>query len=402
MTLTKPRYANFALYIGILLLSPAVVLGQTPIQSSGDNRVSDELASRLLSLAEEAITVQYQILVSGELENSLRQKKSAHLFREAMMSRYKAQIARRNILKETKQDYKDFKTKLTIKTSSREGNRITLTITERTRLKLDVLGGPEATEFIEDHLFDFVYEQQLWKIVGTRSLRPPIPPIQDSNQLLPDGPRMTPLTDAPPGYRSSSASRKSNNRSSLTVSFLQASLIDPLPQSNFDRHAAVTYARQHALSSNPQYYRFRNDCTNFVSQCMYAGGWQMIGFGLGLGRTNPDNWYYSCISSFGKAIASYSWGAAYNFNVFILRANRVQGIPYYQDLFPGDIIFADWDTTNGPHVPDGRVDHVMIVTGKDTHGNIYVSYHTNDNLDRPMRDIIAQEPVANFFGDVVR
>ena len=43
---------------------------------------------------------------------------------------------------------------------------------------------------------------------------------------------------------------------------------------SYDREAAVAYARRFALSRNPAYYDFSDlggDCTNFASQCIYAG-----------------------------------------------------------------------------------------------------------------------------------
>ena len=43
----------------------------------------------------------------------------------------------------------------------------------------------------------------------------------------------------------------------------------------YDRAKAVAYAHQWAYSRNPAYYDFSaigGDCTNFVSQCLRAGG----------------------------------------------------------------------------------------------------------------------------------
>lgn len=41
----------------------------------------------------------------------------------------------------------------------------------------------------------------------------------------------------------------------------------------YDRKKAVKYAYQYALTPNEQYIYFKdNDCTNFVSQCLRAGG----------------------------------------------------------------------------------------------------------------------------------
>ena len=42
----------------------------------------------------------------------------------------------------------------------------------------------------------------------------------------------------------------------------------------YDRRLAVNYAKKWALSRNPKYYDYDNlggDCTNFISQCIYAG-----------------------------------------------------------------------------------------------------------------------------------
>lgn len=43
---------------------------------------------------------------------------------------------------------------------------------------------------------------------------------------------------------------------------------------NYDREAAVAYAKRWAFSRNPAFYDFSRiggDCTNFASQCIYAG-----------------------------------------------------------------------------------------------------------------------------------
>ena len=42
----------------------------------------------------------------------------------------------------------------------------------------------------------------------------------------------------------------------------------------YDRKAVVAYARRWAFARNPQYYNFDRlggDCTNFASQCLFAG-----------------------------------------------------------------------------------------------------------------------------------
>ncbi len=56
----------------------------------------------------------------------------------------------------------------------------------------------------------------------------------------------------------------------------------------YDRAAAVRYARRWAFARNPAYYAFDGvggDCTNFVSQCLFAGGGVM-------NFTPLYGWYY--------------------------------------------------------------------------------------------------------------
>ena len=55
----------------------------------------------------------------------------------------------------------------------------------------------------------------------------------------------------------------------------------------YNRNLAATYARKWALGRNPQYYNYDKlggDCTNFISQCLFAGKMEMNYRGYG--------WYY--------------------------------------------------------------------------------------------------------------
>ncbi len=47
-----------------------------------------------------------------------------------------------------------------------------------------------------------------------------------------------------------------------------------MKQQPYNRLAAVAYAKRWAMARNPAFYDFSElggDCTNFVSQCVYAG-----------------------------------------------------------------------------------------------------------------------------------
>ena len=60
----------------------------------------------------------------------------------------------------------------------------------------------------------------------------------------------------------------------------------------YNKEAAVRYAQKWAFSRNPAYYDFSNiggDCTNFASQCLYAGA-NVMNF-------TPDiGWYYRSLN----------------------------------------------------------------------------------------------------------
>ena len=62
----------------------------------------------------------------------------------------------------------------------------------------------------------------------------------------------------------------------------------PMREKIYDRKKAVDYARRWAYNRNPSYYAFDRlggDCTNFVSQCLYAGGGTM-------NYTPVTGWFY--------------------------------------------------------------------------------------------------------------
>ena len=100
----------------------------------------------------------------------------------------------------------------------------------------------------------------------------------------------------------------------------------------YDRMAAVEYAKKWALSRNPIYYDYEQiggDCTNFVSQCVYAG--------CGVMNYNENNgWYYLDANN-----KSPSWSGVSFFYDFMLNN---QGVGPYGiaatlgDIIPGDVI----------------------------------------------------------------
>lgn len=140
----------------------------------------------------------------------------------------------------------------------------------------------------------------------------------------------------------------------------------------YNRDAAVAYARRWALSRNPEYYNFENiggDCTNFASQCIYAGA-RTMNFTPVLG------WYYR--TSYDRT-ASWS-GVEYLYNFLV--NNRGVG-PYasivpQNEAEPGDVIQLGTKSGGFYHSPV-----IIAVTPV-----ITVAAHTYDALDRPLSSYV--------------
>ena len=137
----------------------------------------------------------------------------------------------------------------------------------------------------------------------------------------------------------------------------------------YRRENAVAYARRWALSRNPLFENFAGiggDCTNFVSQSIYAGGCVM-------NYTPTFGWYY--ISPTDRAPAWTGVEFFYNF----MTSNEESG-PYATevgagDLLPGDVIQLGNET--------GDFYHTLMVLGEED-GDYLVAAHSNDALDRPL------------------
>lgn len=137
----------------------------------------------------------------------------------------------------------------------------------------------------------------------------------------------------------------------------------------YDRQAAVAYARTWAFRRNPAYLDFERlggDCTNFASQCIFAG--------CGVMNTQKDvGWYY--FSSDDRAAA---WtGVEYLYRFLI--GNKGVG-PYAvltdeSGVELGDII----QLGDG----DGRFYHSLVVVGAG-YGAVTIAAHTDDAYGRTL------------------
>ncbi|RFU63256.1 amidase domain-containing protein [Bacillus sp. V59.32b] len=134
----------------------------------------------------------------------------------------------------------------------------------------------------------------------------------------------------------------------------------------YDRLKAVQYAERWWNEFNPAYKKFDDDCTNFISQCLHAGGIPMWGVG-----NKSKGWWMKGNSW------SYTWTVAHSLMLMLENSRGVstKKVSSAQELQLGDIICYDFQG-------NGRYDHNTIVTEKDRNGMPLVNAHTTNSRRR--------------------
>lgn len=138
---------------------------------------------------------------------------------------------------------------------------------------------------------------------------------------------------------------------------------------NYNRLKTIEYAKEFANKRNPKFYAFDyigGDCTNFVSQCIYAGCKVM-------NYTKTFGWYYNSLSD-----RTPSWSGVeflYNF----ITTNKGVG-PYGELVSKSDIDIGDVIELGNE---DEEFYHSAIVSKIDN-GNIFVASHNRDGFDIPL------------------
>lgn len=135
----------------------------------------------------------------------------------------------------------------------------------------------------------------------------------------------------------------------------------------YDRKKAVQYAEKWWDSYNPQFPQFTVDCTNYVSQCLLAGGAPMWGE-----PNRARGWWYNSENW------SYSWSVAHSLYWYLKGSTRgLQALEVFdvKELYPGDVICYDFKG-------DNRWDHTTIITGKNAAGMPLVNAHTDNSRHR--------------------
>ena len=138
---------------------------------------------------------------------------------------------------------------------------------------------------------------------------------------------------------------------------------------SYNRERAVEYAKKYAFSQNPVFGNFRGiggNCTNFVSQALYAGTCVM-------NYTPTFGWYYRSLDD-----RSPSWtGVQYFYN--FLTENRDVG-PFGREAGPDEVELGDIIQLGRQE--DGFY-HTLLIVGFDGEDPL-VAAQTDDAYGRPL------------------
>lgn len=141
----------------------------------------------------------------------------------------------------------------------------------------------------------------------------------------------------------------------------------------YNRPKVYEYAKKWAYSRNPKYYNFDpvgGDCTNFVSQCIYAGCNQM-------NYNQNGGWYY--INGNNK---SPSWTGVEFLYKFLI-SNKATGpkgkAADIEKLKIGDVIQLSFNGVSFEH-------SLIVVQNGNTVNNTLIAAHTYDTFGKSVAE----------------
>lgn len=163
----------------------------------------------------------------------------------------------------------------------------------------------------------------------------------------------------------------------------------------YDRIGAVQYARRWSLDRNSKFQDYEDwggNCTNYISQCVNAGGVPMDPYGGNLMK----KWYW-----YNDLNRTPSWtGAECFFEYFTCNNNEdtdnfgvYASEVSYDELQLGDVVQL---------IKDGKAYHTMIITKILLNGyKVYdylISQNTYDLLDYPLSLKVGEKRYLKIFG----
>ncbi|MCL6516774.1 MAG: amidase domain-containing protein [Alicyclobacillus sp.] len=141
----------------------------------------------------------------------------------------------------------------------------------------------------------------------------------------------------------------------------------------YDRVQALRFADLWWNGHHPAFVKLEDDCTNFISQCLFNGRMPMKTSG-----SRAVGWWYRFPSGGRDADWSFSWTTAHALYTHLMTHMGAREVSDPQELRIGDLVFYDWSG-------NGRFHHSTIVTDFDRRGDPLVNAHTTASFRRHYR-----------------
>ncbi|MGN0569164.1 MAG: amidase domain-containing protein [Candidatus Fimenecus sp.] len=177
----------------------------------------------------------------------------------------------------------------------------------------------------------------------------------------------------------------------------------------YNRKKAVSYAKRWAYFRNPLYRTYGQDCANFVSQCLAAGGiktnnmWHNELLYVGAGMFNRGELVYDVTNNWStvRGLMNYfvnfqKYCAQISACYFLNRNGNANTmikdfISFSDKIQVGDIMLMD------THI-DGKeaYNHATIIT-KITNNEIYYTAHSKNRLDAKLSEKVSSKSIENIY-----
>lgn len=200
----------------------------------------------------------------------------------------------------------------------------------------------------------------------------------------------------------------------MTVSCLAATVTSiSANAATYDGSKAASYAVSHAKSYNSDYFKHAQDCTNFVSQCAYAGGmpmysslasWGVAALKSGCASGRDDEWFYYHKKNDNNESWSSTWsivdkdGTKDGLRRYIKKNSKntysktnfkYNSSTFYQYVKAGDIVQLSSD--------GGDSYYHSIVISSVSGSTVYYCCHTTDRKSENLKNHIDSNTTVSVY-----
>ncbi|MBY8342539.1 amidase domain-containing protein [Streptomyces spinosirectus] len=283
--------------------------------------------------------------------------------------------ATRSRLADAGEAYTGSDTEVTVDSVQVRGRTATAQVTENSTLTYARIRGdePATTAFVAHHELTFAAAPDgTWQLTGERLTdqgpRPLNEPVRTTAPAAPDAARPSDVIDAPRAAITYPAPARAKNLGA---------------GAKYKYAAMAAYAEKYWKYYNSAYRQYGGDggdCTNFLSQALYAGGWKQVT------RSGSDygTWYSKASGE------SLTWIGVNEWSWFTQTARRTTPLANAYQMDIGDVLQLDFDA-------NGSKEHSMLTTYRSASGVPYLTYHSADTYRRSLTSLIAANPDAAYY-----